>query len=165
LSNNITGSLDLKRFIYIFQPASDGFTLVETLVGTTIMAIVALGGPMGLSSGTQAVLQSDKRTTAVSLANSQMEAVKTASYFYSPTGGASDYSGIMVGIPAGYQIHTLDRSNTEQPNTVYGIPWDVNSNDVYSGSNPIDPGLQKVTVIIRFQNQEIFRLIDLKINQ
>jgi prepilin-type N-terminal cleavage/methylation domain-containing protein len=155
----------MKRFIYIFQPASDGFTLVETLVGTAVMAIVALGGLMGLSSGTQAVLQSDIRTTAVSLANSQMEAVKTASYVYSPTGGVADYSSILVGIPAGYQIDTLDRSSTEQPNSVYGIPWDINSNNVYSGSNPIDPGLQKVTVIIRFHNQEIFRLIDLRINQ
>ena len=57
-----------------------GFSLIETLVALAILGIVAVGFLSGLATAARATFITDERTTAASLAKSQMEYVKNQNY-------------------------------------------------------------------------------------
>jgi len=113
--------------------------------------------------------QADVRTTAESLADGQMEAIKSGPY-ETATGGIGDYtSTIPTTTPAGYMFSTLGGSTND--GHIYGIPWDVTSDSAWSGTG--DPGIQKVTIIVKSSAESgsqgvyktIFTLTDFKVNR
>ena len=57
-----------------------GFTLIEVLIAMAILGIVATGFLMALSTASKAIILADERTTAESLARSQMEDIKKQTY-------------------------------------------------------------------------------------
>jgi prepilin-type N-terminal cleavage/methylation domain-containing protein len=57
-----------------------GFGLVEVLVALALFGIIATAFSMGLFASSKSVLLSDNLTTAESLARTQMEDIKDASY-------------------------------------------------------------------------------------
>ena len=140
-----------------------GFSLVEVLVGVAIIGLTATAFLLALQTATKATQQSDVRTTAKSLAVSQMDTIKAAGYISAPSGGVANYS--LTSPPAGFQVYTLNRTNSQVSGTIYGIPWNTTSNAVYTGTSPTDPGIQKMTIIIKSNNKEVFRLIDFKVNR
>jgi len=156
----------------IFESKS-GFTLVEVLVGTAILALVGVGMLTALTTATKARFQADVRTTSVTIAETTIEAVKNQNleYIFAPnTLSGADYTDVWLAIkdnyPANFEICTLDNNSTEVANKIYGLPWDLDTNTlVYGGPNPSDPGIQKITIIVKFDGKEIFRLADFKVNR
>ena len=140
-----------------------GFSLIEVLVGMAIIGLTATVFLLALQTATKATMQSDVRTTARSLAVSQMDTIKAAGYISAPSGGVANYSPTSP--PAGFQVYTLNRTNSQVSGNIYGIPWDTTSNAVYTNTNPTDPGIQKMTIIIKSNNKEVFRLIDFKVKR
>ncbi len=151
----------------------EGFSLIEAVIGMLVLAIVALALLMALNTAIRARNQANVRTTAESLAYSQVEKIKAGPY--EPAQGTSgNYTATITGISASYRLSTLDADGALVENAIYGIPWDVSSDQKWTQTMPADPGIQKVTVIVESNNQlvspdgryrEIFRLIDFKVNR
>jgi prepilin-type N-terminal cleavage/methylation domain-containing protein len=153
-----------------------GFTLVEVLVGLAVLSVVGVAAFSALVGSTKARAQSDVRTTAVSLADTAMETIKGAAtpYVFAPTNTnptGADYTANLPSIPANYHLCTLNNTNAIVVDRVYGLPWHLSTGTgdpnvlVYGSANPADPGIQKVTIIVRYYSQEIFRLTDFKVNR
>lgn len=111
-----------------------GITLVESLVALAILAAVAvvfLGGVVGT---TKAAAITDEKTTALSIAQSQMEWVHNATYSPNATAYASEP------LPAGrdYDNFAVDISV---------IPL-----------NLPDDGIQKVTINVTRSGKQVYRL-------
>lgn len=91
-----------------------GETLIITLVALVLISITTVAFLGGLATSTRASIIVDKRSTALSLASSQMEYVKNSTYVsgattYTPASipGADDYLGYSVTITA-QALHTPD---------------------------------------------------------
>ncbi|MDD5701457.1 MAG: type II secretion system protein [Dehalococcoidales bacterium] len=141
---------------------SGGYTLVEVLIAVAILAAIGVAVLTALTTATKARAQADVRTTAVTMAVTTIEAVKnqTLDYDWSPnslTGGdyTTTWDSIKANFPANFLLFTLDNTGTLVADKVYGLPWNLDDNVlVYGGTNPADPGIQKVTVIIQYNGEE-----------
>jgi hypothetical protein len=148
-----------------------GSGLIEILIAIAIIAIMSIAGMVGLTSSSKATLDANIRTTARSIAVSQMNTVMTFDYVKAPSGGYAEYSHTIdpsdISPPSNYSISSLDRNNNKTAkNTIYGIPWDLTNHGVYAEeSDPIDSGIQKITIIVSYENKEILRLVDLKVDR
>ena len=140
-----------------------GFSLIEVIISIAFISIVFVGFVMSLGSVGKAVLHSDTRTKARGFVTSEMENVKSSSYVYAPGNGVASYT--FPSLPAGFQFATLDRNGLQVNGQIYGIPWDVATNAPYIGSDPIDPGLQKVTIIVTYKNSELVREVSFRANR
>lgn len=133
-----------------------GFTLIETLVGSVVFALVALSAYQAFSTLMDAVLASRAKIAAASLANEQFEIIRNLSY---------DDVGVASGIPVGkipreqnitrdgFQFEVLATiRNTDDPfdGTIGGIPLDSSPADYKSVDLDIDCGNCKVFPTLRF---------------
>jgi prepilin-type N-terminal cleavage/methylation domain-containing protein len=151
----------------------NGFTLVEVLIAVAILAVVGVGSLTALTTATKTRAQANVRTTAVTVAETTMETIKNQSlpYKFAPNSlTGADYTDAWLDIkgnyPANFLLFTLDNAGTQVADKVYGLPWDLNNNRIiYGETNPADPGIQKVTVIIQFNGKEIYRLADFKVRR
>jgi prepilin-type N-terminal cleavage/methylation domain-containing protein len=91
-----------------------GLTLIETLVAVSILGTISVSFLNGLTAATKSVYLADEHSTAVSLAQSQMEWVKNAGYIYDATTYAAaplpdgkDYLNYTVVITA-QRLHNSD---------------------------------------------------------
>jgi Tfp pilus assembly protein PilV len=155
--------LDVAKQLKCFKSTQFGFGLIEILVGVAFISVVGLAGFSALNAVNQVTLQANSNTLARSIAVSQMNAVLAANYIDAPAGGVADYS--FVTPEFNYSICTLDRCDNQVSLKIYGVPWDVASSSVYSGTNPIDPGIQKITIIVSYKNNEILRVVDFKVSR
>ncbi len=151
---------------------SGGYTLVEVLIAVAIIAALGVAVLTALTTATKARAQADVRTTAVTIAVTTIEAVKNQSYPYKWAPGSltgADYTDAWVDMiknnyPDNFLLFTLDNDGNQVADKVYGLPWNLDDNvPVYGGTNPADPGIQKVTVIIQYNGEEIYRLADFKV--
>jgi hypothetical protein len=144
--------------------------MVEVLVAIFVMAVVGATALLALTGATNARMQSNTRTTAVSLADSGIETIKGITTPYQIAQDVNgnplpfvDYTSYLPEIPSGYQICTLNNAGNRVSDKVYGVPWNITLNQAaYSTANPVDPGIQKVTLIVLFNGKEIYRLADFK---
>lgn len=112
-----------------------GITLIEVLIALAILGLVAVAFLSGLTTASRALIIADERTTAESLARSQMEYVKGIDY----VNEATSYPAASIPqehIDAGYSA------------TITALPL----------HNP-DNGIQKITVVVKHDNKEIFTFI------
>jgi len=117
-----------------------GIALTEALVTMGITGIVAVAFLTGMSATSRAVMVSQERVTAENLAKSQMEYVRSQQYDELNT--PPQYMLLPAGdIPENYAIAVIsERLDPE-------------------GDGALDDdGLQKVTVIVRRDGDEVFRL-------
>ena len=117
-----------------------GFTLLETLVAMTIFGLVAVVFLMGLSISSKAVMVSQNRVTAESIAKNQMEDTKAQAYVVD----ASAYPEI-----------TLSQDMIDQ-----GYYISVEAEPL----NSPDDGLQKITVDVSRNSEVLFTLIGYKLS-
>jgi type II secretion system protein I len=129
----------LSKLKSFFKDGS-GFTLLETLVALTIFGMVAVIFLMGLSVSSKALMVSQDRVNAESIAKSQMEDTKAQTY----VAEASSYPEITLAsdlISQGYDIN-IDADPLNAP----------------------DDGLQKITVDVSKNGEVIFTLIGYKLS-
>jgi len=114
-----------------FRRNEAGITIAEVLIALAIFAVVGVTFMSALGTNFKVLLVADQRTTAESLAKTQMESINNAPY-----DSASPYTyGKITGIPAGYDIIiAVDLVNPET-----GV------------ISAIDLGVQKVTVTVTCQ--------------
>jgi len=92
------GQRGLKRCSSCCIAESQGFTLIEVLVALAILAIVAVTFLAAVGSNFKGASLAEERTTAESLARSQVEALKSAAYASSYTAGVSPNEGYTVAV-------------------------------------------------------------------
>jgi type II secretory pathway pseudopilin PulG len=113
-----------------------GLGLVESLIAVAILGVAVVAFVIALSAGSIAVREQDQEVVAQSLAQTQLEYIK--SYTYDPT--ATTYPA--VDTPAGYAI-SVD---------VISIP-------------DTDDDIQKITVTISRDVGDILTVEDYKVNR
>lgn len=111
-----------------------GFTLIEVLVALAILGIIGTGFLMALATASKAIIIADERTTAESLARSQMEYVKNQAYIDYSESGHDDYD--LITNTEGFDIELL--------------------------VEPVQTGLQKITVTVSRDGKEVITLEDYK---
>ena len=118
-----------------------GITFLETVIALAILGAVSVSFLNGLTSASKSVFIVDKKTTAESLAQSQMEWVKNASYSYN----ATSYSA--VPIPDGKDY--LQYSSV------------VSAEPVHTP----DDGIQKITVSVQRSGESVYFLQGYKVDR
>ena len=117
-----------------FRGSSRGFTLIEVTIAIALMGIIAVAILTAFSAATMALIITDRRATAESLARSQMEYVKNSYYDYILEDGHPQYSldpGITP-LPPSYSVVT----------TAVRLNRDVDPDD--------DDGIQLITVTVTY---------------
>ena len=139
--------------------SAKGFSLIEVLVSLAILSIFVVAVLAGLGTATKATSQSELRTRAMAEARSQVESIKSRPYLIAPSNDFAKYT--FTSPSNNLQVFTLDRSNSVVSGYIGGIPWDLHSQTVSTN----DGGVQMVTVIIKYNGGEVYRLVDFKIIQ
>ena len=118
-----------------------GVTLMETVIALAILGTVSVTFLNGLTTTSRSVFMTDERSTAESIAQTQMEWVKNASYDY----GATTYSP--APIPDGKDYLNYAAVITTAP------------------LDTPDDGIQKVTVTIQRASKNVFQLEGYKVDR
>ena len=121
-----------------------GFALVEVLVALALTGIIATVFLLAISTGFKAIIIADERTTAESLARSQMEYIKSQTY--DDTNNPPQYLQLSS-IPTGYTIDIA----AERLDPV--------------GDGPGDDGIQKITVTVSHQGNDVLTLEGYKLDR
>lgn len=111
----------------------EGASLLEILVATVLLGIVALAFSGGLATETEATVVTDGQTTAESLARSELEYAKRYSYQIGATEYPVDPS---LSVPANWMV----------------LPCSVQPAHVS------DDGSQKLTVTVQHNGRTVFSL-------
>ena len=106
-----------------FRGRSRGFTLIEVVIAIALLGIIAVSILTALSTASLALIITDRRATAESLARTQMESIKHQGYIDYSESGHDDYD--LIQFPEGYEIEPVSVVLLEE-------------------------GLQKITVIVSY---------------
>ncbi len=131
--------MQLFRKPRILTCRESGVTLLETVVALAILGTIAVTFLSGLVITTKAAFTTDERATAESLAQSQMEGVKNASY------NAAGYSPAPIPTGKDYINYSADIT-AESLNTP-------------------DEGIQKITVTVKRSGEQVFTLEGYKLSR
>jgi len=133
-----------------------GISLIEVLIALAILGLVAAAFLSGLATASMSLLIADERTTAESLARSQMEYVKNQDY--APNNDEAYYDKIDDDdIPAGYSIWSVNRAG-DTVEDIIGVPW-YSDLPFVDEDVEIDAGLQKIRLVVKHDGKEIFTFI------
>jgi len=131
----------LLRILGKFTGRESGVTFIETVVALAILGLIAVAFLNGLTTNFKSVFIADEHTTAESLAQSQMEWVKNASYSYN----ATTYSS--APIPSGKDYLNYSTLITAEP------------------LRSPDDGIQKITVTIKRSDKGVTILEGYKVDR
>ena len=140
-----------------------GFTLIEVLVALLILGIIGTGFLMALTIASKAIIIADERTTAESLARSQMEHVKNQDYStinvywdYTVTG-----SGPSSSDPPDWWV------SAPPPSVPDGYTVNVSATPLPDPENPGSDlvGIQKITVVVSHLGDPVITLEDYKVDR
>lgn len=136
------GKLKLvKRISLLLGNTSKGVGFIEVIIALAILGLVAAAFLNGLSTSLNAIVISDEGSTALALAQGQMEHVKSLEY--DEINNPPQYTENAGITPPGYTVEiSASRLDPE------------------SDGFDDDDGLQQITIIIRRQSEEIFTLVD-----
>ncbi len=131
----------VARRLSKFTGSEPGLTLIETLVALAVIGAVVVTFLSGIGTTSRASIVADEQTTAESLARSQMESAKTATYVY----GTSNYTAASIPTGSDYTGYSA---------TIAAAPL----------NNP-DDGIQKITVTVRHFAKNVIMLEGYKVNR
>ena len=140
-----------------------GFGLVEVLMALALLGIIAVAFVMAITVASQAILIADERTTAESLAKSQMESIKEQNYIEDVIVGVEPYAvyyGIDTSEYPSFAIYSENRLG-EVVEDIIGIPWDSEAGDVADE----DIGLQMIKLVIQNNGEEVLVLEGYKVDR
>ena len=133
--------MKFRPVIKKFLRREAGITLMETVIALAILGTVSVTFLNGLTTTSRSVFMTDERSTAESIAQTQMEWVKNASYDY----GATTYSPAPIPDGRDYMNYTA---------VITAAPLDTP-----------DDGIQKVTVTIQRASKNVFQLEGYKVDR
>jgi len=139
-----------------------GFSLIAVIIALALLGIIAVAFLTALSTASKALFIADERTTAESLARSQMEYVKSQDYITAADNSEVTYVTIAdAEIPDGYIICSVNRASDTVEDIIYGVPWDSQNN------LPVDTdaGLQRIKLIIKHHGKEVITLEGYKVDR
>jgi type II secretory pathway pseudopilin PulG len=136
--NNIFGAKE--------RNGETGGSLIETLIALAIIGVVAAAFLSGLTTASKATAISDERSTAESLARSQLEYVKTQDYINYANPAHGDYE--LITHPAGYSVE------------ITVVPIDADTGQPLPTGE--DEGLQKIMVTIKHDSKSVLTIEDYK---
>ncbi len=122
-----------------------GFGLIEVLVALALLGIIGVGFLGGLATASLALFTADERTTAESLARSQMEYVKNQTY--DDTNNPPQYSQLSS-IPSGYTMAITTARL-----------------DPVGDGTANDDGIQKITVVVQHNGNDVNTLEGYKVDR
>ncbi len=132
-----------------------GFSLIEVLIALALLGIIAVAFLTALSTASKALFIADERTTAESLARSQMEYVKSQLYIDYSADPHDVYGEITP--PAGYSIDST------------AVPFDPDTGVPYSETGGVfdqDDDIQMITVTIEHPDgDEVITLEGYKVDR
>ncbi len=136
-----------------------GFSLIEVIIALALLGIIAVAFLGAMATASKALFIADERTTAESLARSQMEYVKNQAYSTAAPSNEVIYAKI-TGIPAGYSIWSEDRAGAMVADII-GVPWDTLNN------LPVvtDAGLQRIKLVVKHLGKETITLENYKVDR
>ena len=131
----------LLRILGKFTGRESGVTFIETVVALAILGVIAVAFLKGLTATSKSAFIADEQTTAESLAQSQIEWVKNASYSYN----ATTYSP--APIPSGKYYLNYSALITAEP------------------LRDPDDGIQKITVTVKRSDKGVIKLEGYKVDR
>ncbi|TET68683.1 MAG: type II secretion system protein [Dehalococcoidia bacterium] len=131
----------LLRILGKFTGRESGVTFIETVVALAILGVIAVAFLNGLTTTSKSAFIADEQTTAESLAQSQIEWVKNASYSYN----ATTYSP--APIPSGKDYLNYSALITAEP------------------LRDPDDGIQKITVTVKRSDKGVTKLEGYKVDR
>jgi type II secretory pathway pseudopilin PulG len=133
-----------------FRGKERGIGLVESLAAVAILGIAATSFILALSTGAIAVREDDQIVAAQSLAHAQLEYVKN--YPYQP-------------LPASYPyVYTYDEDYNPNPVTLpEGYDMSVAVSSILQAGG--DPDIQKITVTVSRDGDELLTVEDYKVRR
>jgi len=138
--------MDIRKWLKNLAPAQSerGLGLVEAVISVAITGVSVIAFVTSLSTGSIAVQEQEEQVVAQRLAASQLEVVKAQGYIqtadYDPGNPASSYP--VIDAPPGYSVSV---SVTSIPDT--------------------DTEIQKITVTISHESENILTIADYKVNR
>lgn len=138
----------------------EGISLIEVLIALAILGVIAAGFLMAIFTAMKADFIADERTTAESIARSQIEFVKEQDYIEATGIGSEVIYLEVTGITDGYTILSYNRDEVPVEDIV-AIPWDSENNE----AEPIDYGLQRIKLLIRHHDKDILTLEGYKVDE
>jgi type II secretory pathway pseudopilin PulG len=143
-----------------------GYSLIEEAISIALVGIIAVGFLSGLGYASIALATADERSTAESLARSEVEYVKNQFYIVAANydseiseSGEVTYEKIS-GIPEGYTIYSINRDG-DIVEDIIGVPWDtINSNPIEN-----DEGIQRIKLIVKHHDKQVITVEDFKVAQ
>lgn len=136
------------RYLTVHRNES-GFLLIEALMSLTIMALTSLVVLIGMSVYARAELTIRERTVGDSIAQSQMDYIKSHDYLNLPHPVHNAYP--LVTPPSGYSVSS--DAEPLDPATGQSLP-----------SGP-DYGIQKIIVTVYHQSKLASTLVTYKVNR
>lgn len=138
-----------------FRGNSKGVIAIEAIIALAILGIVAVAFLGGLSTAFKAVGIADERSVAQSLAQSQMEYVKSQEYdeTHNPPQYVLDPN---LTIPDGYTVYGYDESHPD---------WFAQRLDPEGDGFDDDDGLQKITITVKHHGNEVLTLEGYKVDR
>lgn len=117
--------------MFVFRRCTIGVTIAEVLIALAIFAVIGVTFVSALGTNFKVLLIADQRTTAESLAKTQMEEINNSPYDSTPPYSYNKISGI----PEGYDININVALINPETGSV----------------SALDLGVQKVTVTVTCQ--------------
>lgn len=143
-----------------FRGKAKGASLIEVLIGLALLGLIAGAFIGGLSTAFKSNIIADERSTAQSLAQSQMEYVKSQEYSAAPGGGAATYLKIDLSENPYYFVKSINHAG-DTVDDIKGVPWDTDNGQPSTN----DEGIQKVTIIVENGDKEVLTLADYKVDR
>jgi len=139
--------LELRKSYQVSPGSSKGLSAIEVIIALAVLGIIAAAFLSGLATTLNATRIADEHSTAQSLAQSQMEYVKSQGY--DSTNNPPQYSvDPNLPIPNGYTIEVA--------------PERLDPKGDGTGN---DDGIQKITITIKHGDKVVLTLEDYKVNR
>ena len=147
----MTGYITEEHAVRIFSDNERGMTLAETIVALAIFGIVAAILVTGLATSSKAVMVSQERVAADSLAKAEIEYIKSCSYSNAPWS---------------YELP----SNPPAWDPTRVIPdgydgYDIASNGACLPGHDPDDGIQRISVTVNHNGDIVLTLVDYKVDR
>ncbi len=151
-----------KLFINLSKN-ENGASLVEVIIAIGLIGVIATAFFMAFFVATKSIALADERTTAGSLARTQIEFVKRQVYETETLTSTAEYLKIDLSENPRYSISSLDHRTNTIVGEIVATPWDSDA-DVPEDQGD-DYGLQKITLVIFHDNNEALRLEGYKVDE